>query len=299
MNEEKNSNLPQQEQDKEIANNNKKYAIVGVSVFIFNDKNELFLTRSPKWGNLWVVQGGKVEFGENLIQALKREIKEETNLEIGEIDYLKIAELNRTTERPNLHMVMIEFIAKAESDNVILNYEHSEFAWKKVEDWLKEKDLYPDVREILEYYLNEFLPKQDSENLYKRALADYQNLLKQTAKEKMAFAAYANEQMLKEILPVYDHLKLAIKHHNGESTNDWLKGVEYVVKQFKDVLEKIGVSEIKVSDKKFDHNLMEAVSSEETADQSLDGLVARQVKAGYKLNGKVIEPAKVVVYKLK
>jgi len=147
----------------------------------------------------------------------------------------------------------------------------------------------------------EFIAENDNDwqKKYLRALADYQNLLKQTAKEKMEFAIYANEQMLKEILPVYDHLKLAIEHHNGESTDDWLKGVEHVVKQFKDALVKVGVEEIKVKEEKFDHNLMEAIGSEETEDKSLDGKVAKQVKAGYRLNGKIIEPAKVIVYKVK
>ena len=147
----------------------------------------------------------------------------------------------------------------------------------------------------------EFIAENDNDwqKKYLRALADYQNLLKQTAKEKMEFAIYANEQMLKEILPVYDHLKLAMEHHNGESSDEWLAGVKHVVKQFKDVLEKIGVEEIKVKDKKFDHNLMDAIKSEETKDENLDGQVAKEVKAGYKLNGKIIEPAKVVVYKLK
>ena len=147
----------------------------------------------------------------------------------------------------------------------------------------------------------EFIAENDNDwqKKYLRALADYQNLLKQTAKEKMEFAIYANEQMLKEILPVYDHLKLAIEHHNGESTDDWLKGVEHVVKQFKDALVKVGVEEIKVKEEKFDHNLMEAIGSEETEDKSLDGKVAKQVKAGYRLNGKVIEAAKVIVYKVK
>lgn len=147
----------------------------------------------------------------------------------------------------------------------------------------------------------EFISEEDNswENKYKRALADYQNLLKQTAKEKMEFAVYANEQMLREILPVYDHLKMAIAHHNGESTDDWITGVKHVVKQFKDVLEKIGVEEIKVKDKKFDHNLMDALSNEETEDEKLDDIVAKEIKAGYKLNGKIIEPAKVIVYKKK
>ncbi|MFA6306328.1 MAG: nucleotide exchange factor GrpE [Patescibacteria group bacterium] len=285
-------------EEKEIDNFGCKYAITGVSAFIFNKDGKLLLTRSPKWGNLWVVPGGKVDFGESMEQTLKREMKEELNLDISNIEYLTTIELNRTEERPNLHMVVNEFIATADDDDVKLNDEHSEFDWRKPEEWFKEKDVYPATREIIGYYLNEFLPKKDCENLYKRALADYQNLLKQTAKEKMEFAVYANEQMLREILPVYDHLKMAIEHHSEESKDEWLTGVKFVVKQFKDVLEKIGVEEI-TAEKKFDHNLMEALSNEETEDESLDGKVAKQVKAGYKLNGKVIEPAKVIVYKLK
>ncbi|MFH1255354.1 MAG: nucleotide exchange factor GrpE [bacterium] len=137
------------------------------------------------------------------------------------------------------------------------------------------------------------------EDKYRRALADYQNLLKQTAKEKMEFAVYANELMLREILPVYDNLKLAIEHHNGELSDEWLKGVLHVAKQFKDALNKLGVEEIRVEGEKFDHNSMDAVDSEETEDENLDGQVAKEIKAGYKLNGKVIEAAKVIVYKLK
>lgn len=285
-------------EEKETNNFGCQYAITGASAYIFNDEGKLFLTRSPKWNNLWVVPGGKVEFGESLSETVRREIKEETNLSIKDIRYLTTIELNKTKERPNLHMVVYEYIALTSDSDVKLNDEHIEFDWRTAEDWLKDKDLYPNVKEVIEYYLNEYLPKQNCENKYKRALADYQNLLKQTAKEKMEFAAYANEQMLKEILPVYDHLKMAIEHHNGESTDDWLVGVKHVVKQFKDVLNRIGVEEIEAG-KKFDHNTMDAVGSEQCEDEALDCSVAKQVKSGYKLNGKVIEPAKVVVYKIK
>lgn len=141
--------------------------------------------------------------------------------------------------------------------------------------------------------------KKSFEDKYKRALADYQNLLKQTVKEKMEFAMFANELMLKEILPVYDHLKMAIEHHNGESSDNWLEGIKHVVKQFKDVLEKQGVREVKTKDQEFDHNTMEAISNEETDNEELDGKVAKQMKAGYTLNGKIVEAAKVVIYKVK
>ncbi|NTU98421.1 nucleotide exchange factor GrpE [Candidatus Falkowbacteria bacterium] len=141
---------------------------------------------------------------------------------------------------------------------------------------------------------------KDYEHLYKLALADYQNLLKQSAKDKTAFVKYANEQLLYEVLPVYDHLKLSLAHIDAAAEqSNWLVGVQYVIKQFKEVLERNGVVEVETVGKKFDHATMEAVSSEETGDKEKEGLVAKEVKAGYMLNGKVIIPARVVVFEHK
>lgn len=142
--------------------------------------------------------------------------------------------------------------------------------------------------------------KCDYENLYKRALADYQNLRKQTIQEKEEFAKFANERLLEGMLPVYDNLKLALMHSangsNGSSIDD---GVKYVAKQFKEVLEKFGIEEIETVDKPFDHNLMEAISMKEATDKEKDGHVAEEVRPGYKLNGKVIVHAKVIVWEFK
>lgn len=134
------------------------------------------------------------------------------------------------------------------------------------------------------------------ENKYKRALADYQNLLKQTAQEKMGIIKYANEQLLHEMIPIYDNLKISMKHIGDESDNSWLQGISYVIKQFKDSLEKSGVVEIEAEGKSFDHHTMEAIEKEETDEKEKDGMVAKELKSGYKLNGKVISAARVVVY---
>ena len=135
------------------------------------------------------------------------------------------------------------------------------------------------------------------ENKYKRALADYQNLIKQTAREKGEFVKYANEGLLMDLLPIYDHLKMSLAH---PAENDkWLEGVKHVLGQFKKVLSEAGVAQIETVGKKFDHNLMEAVESKETSDANQDDLVAKELRAGYTLNGKVIIPAQVVVYKLR
>ncbi|NTW22013.1 nucleotide exchange factor GrpE [Candidatus Falkowbacteria bacterium] len=135
------------------------------------------------------------------------------------------------------------------------------------------------------------------EHRYKTALADYQNLLKQTAKDKHEFAKYANEQLIHEFLPVYDHLKLSLAHIDAAAEkSNWLVGVQYVIKQFQEVLAKHGVTEIKTIGEKFDHNLMEAVGTEPAETDEQDDVVAKEIKAGYLLHGKVITPARVVIY---
>ena len=132
---------------------------------------------------------------------------------------------------------------------------------------------------------------------YQRALADYQNLLKQTAKDKVDFTRYANESLVREFIPIYDHLKMSLAY--ADKTDDkWLTGVKLVVEQFKKVLLSAGVKEIEAVGLAFDHQTMEAIGSEETTDVAQDGLVAKQVQNGYSLHDKIIIPARVIAYKL-
>lgn len=128
-----------------------------------------------------------------------------------------------------------------------------------------------------------------AENKYLRALADYQNLLRQSAKEKAEFVKYAVTDFLHSILPVYDHLKLALKGLSDEERKSpWVEGVSHVLKQFKEVLAQQGIEEIKTSGEKFNHDLMEAIAGSGEK-------VKQEIIPGYKLNGKVIRPAKVIV----
>ncbi len=127
------------------------------------------------------------------------------------------------------------------------------------------------------------------ENKYLRALADYQNLLKQGAKDREEFVKYALGDFLHNILPVYDHLKMSMSGLSEEEMkNPWATGVSYVLKQFKDVLNNHGIEEIETTGKKFDHELMEAVDGS-------GEMVKKEIMPGYKLNGKVIRHAKVIV----
>ncbi len=160
--------------------------------------------------------------------------------------------------------------------------------------WIRDKKEFLEELDINEEKKTRFeLIKEEEldsfEQKYLRALADYQNLLKQSAKEKIDFVKFAVEDFLSEILPVYDHLKLALSSLSPEEEKSaWVEGLRCVLKEFKAVLENNGVEEIKTVGEKFNHQEMEAISGS-------GEIVEKEVMPGYRLKGKVIRIAKVIV----
>ena len=132
---------------------------------------------------------------------------------------------------------------------------------------------------------------------YKLALADYQNLLRQTTKERKDTILYANESLILNLLPVYDNLKLSLQHAEADKQQPWFIGISHIIQQFKKLLEENGVKEIMTLDKKFDPITMEAVENRSTSEKDQDGKVAEELKGGYYLHDKVIIPGRVAVYK--
>jgi len=266
-----------------------QYPKVIVGAFIFNEKDELFLIKSPKWSNYYVCPGRKVEEGESLKEALVRETKEETNMDLENIEFLTVIDglgLKEYKKEDN-HLIFINYKARSKSIKKIkLNDEATGYKWLKPEDWLKKENVNRFVRLTIERFL---IKNESFEYKYKRALADYQNLLKRTAREKQEFAKYANEQLVYEFIPVYDNLKMSLIHADNESKNNgWLEGIKHVTKQFKNVLKSIGVEEINTFGEKFNPELMEAIEGQGEK-------VKKELKPGYKLNDKVIIPAKVIL----
>ena len=269
--------------------------------FIFNDKGELFLMKSPKWNNNYICPGGTIELGEKIQDALIREVKEETNMDIKDIELVEVVDgigLEKDYRKPENHLIFFDHIATVRDVNIVQldDDEGIEYMWKKPVDWLKEKNIEKFTRSFINKNLIE--NNENFEHKYKRALADYQNLLKQTAQDKQDFAKYANEQIILEILPVYDNLKIALKHSpssakasagkDEKNLNAWEEGVKYVLKQFNDILKNIGVEEIESEGKKFDPEKMEALEGK-------GNKVKKEIKTGYIYNGKVIMPAKVIL----
>lgn len=124
---------------------------------------------------------------------------------------------------------------------------------------------------------------------YLRALADYQNLEKRIAKERVDDSRLAAKGVITKILQVLDVLEAAQKELNDQ-------GLELALKQFKEVLGSERVEKIEVVGKKFDPLTMECVEVVET---DKEGEVIEEVRAGFTLGGEVIRVAKVKVGKRK
>jgi molecular chaperone GrpE len=134
-------------------------------------------------------------------------------------------------------------------------------------------------------------------DLYLRLLADMENVKKRNAKERGEWHKYANEALIKEILPVVDNLEKAIIHsQDANGLHALREGVELTLKGLKDALTRSGVQEVEALGIPFDPCFHEAVSQLE--DQKVEaGVVLQELQKGYILNGRLIRPSVVVVSK--
>ena len=101
-----------------------------VGVFIFNQQGELLLLQSHKWPGAYVVPGGHVELGERLEQAAVREAKEETGLDIYDLEFINFQQfIYDPAFWKKRHFIFFDFAAKTRSTDVVLNDEAEEFIW--------------------------------------------------------------------------------------------------------------------------------------------------------------------------
>ncbi len=142
--------------------------------------------------------------------------------------------------------------------------------------------------------------KKDYKDMYLRALADYDNLKKDTEKQKQDWIRFANTNLITEVLPVLDNFKVAIKHiPDNEKSSSWVVGVKHIQDQLQKALEGNGVKEIKTIGEKFNPEMHEAVVVDDVDVGKIEaiesGSIFKEIKPGYTLHGKVVSHAKVVV----
>ncbi len=128
-----------------------------------------------------------------------------------------------------------------------------------------------------------------------RLRAEFDNYRKRMAREAKHTRETAAEEALLDMLPVLDHLELALQHAADDS-GTLAEGVELVLKQMQDALSKHGLKHIPALGEVFDPNVHEALMQVES-DEYDEGIVAQEFLKGYMLARKVLRPAKVVVSK--
>lgn len=128
---------------------------------------------------------------------------------------------------------------------------------------------------------------------FKRALADYQNLEKRVAEGRSEMNNWAVNDLIRQIAQVMHYFDQAFKGvSEEEQKSSWFKGVKMANLQLQQVLQNAGLEEIE-ADGQFDPGLHEAVDTRDGE----DGKVLEIVEKGYKLNGKILKPARVIVGK--
>ncbi|MCK5826703.1 MAG: nucleotide exchange factor GrpE [Desulfuromusa sp.] len=156
------------------------------------------------------------------------------------------------------------------------------------------KDEITVLQEKLAQALDETKVHQEQ---YLRALADMENLRKRTQRDKEDLAKYANENILREILPVIDNLERAVEHaEQAESDEGLFEGVQMTLTQFGQLLNKFGVETVDAMGQTFDPAYHQAMGQMESENYPVNTVV-QQMQKGYQLNKRLLRPAFVMLAK--
>ena len=135
-----------------------RYPEPTVGALIFNPDGKLLLVKTHKWKGKYTIPGGHVELGESLQDALKREIREETNLELIQAEFLCYQEfIYDDSFYEKRHFLFFDFICHVNAGEVQLNNEAQDYVWVD----LNEVNAYP-IDDYLRYALDFYRKQTDS-----------------------------------------------------------------------------------------------------------------------------------------
>ena len=130
---------------------------------------------------------------------------------------------------------------------------------------------------------------------YLRLFSEFDNFRKRTAKEKLDLTVTASENVIKDILPVLDDFERALQNMEKNGNEADIQGVTLIFNKLKDTLKKKGLEEIEAMGVEFNTDEHEALTMIPAPEEGKKGKVLDVIQKGYKLNGKVIRFARVVV----
>jgi molecular chaperone GrpE len=128
-----------------------------------------------------------------------------------------------------------------------------------------------------------------------RAVAEVDNVKRRTQREREEYVRYANEGLVRDLLPILDNFDRALDaaRATGEAAKV-VDGVALIQRELLKVLERVGVTRYSAVGERFDPNRHDATGRVVSAGQPPDTVVA-ELTAGYLLNGRVLRAAQVVV----
>lgn len=159
-------------------------------------------------------------------------------------------------------------------------------------------ELAPELAEVEDIEsLKQALAKErdkSSANLsgWQRAQADLTNYKHRVNQEKEEICRFGNTTIMLSLLPVLDDLERAIASVPDDmAKHSWVDGIVLIERKLQSSLKAQGLCQIKALGELFDPNLHEAVMQ----GKGKEGIVVEEIEKGYKLNGRLIRPSKVVV----
>lgn len=138
-----------------------EYAVPATGALVLDSDDEMFLMQSPKWGNQWLVPGGKVERGDSLEETVRREIREETGLEVTDVELLEAKDGGNPAEfERDTHFVFLNFVCRAENRDVELDEREAvDYVWIDPAEALEsDLDINDSTRGFIRTYLRERSP---------------------------------------------------------------------------------------------------------------------------------------------
>jgi len=172
---------------------------------------------------------------------------------------------------------------------------------KKPQESKEQKQSEPKKQELEKLHqLTDDLQKEKDELFAKlqRVSADYANFQKRIPKQISDTICYEKEKIIKTLLPVLDNFEHTLQNaHSAESADVLIKGIRIIYDQMLDILKSHGAEQIKALGEKFDPALHQAMMQKAEPKQQ-EGIILEEFQKGYKLNGRVIRPSKVIVNKL-
>lgn len=157
--------------------------------------------------------------------------------------------------------------------------------------------LVPVQRDYLESLENKAAQTDQTHEKLIRALADFDNYRKRSVREREDAVKFANETFIEKLLSVIDSFELGIESaKTARDPQSIAQGMQMALNQLLQMLEQAGVERVDALGQPFDPHQHEAVSHQESVD-TVEGIVLQQLRRGYKLRGRLVRPASVIVAK--